>query len=79
MRVAVPAIPSGAAFSYRPPEAMLSIEAYRLGNLGRGFDITPDGKRFLMVKAIGADVNERQSITVVSHWFDELRARVTGK
>ncbi len=29
--------------------------------------------------AIGSDLNQRQSISVVSHWFDELRARVKAK
>jgi hypothetical protein len=41
----------------------------------RAFDISADGRRFLVVKN-GDNAAPRPSITVVSHWFDELRARV---
>jgi len=39
------------------------------------FDISPDGKRFLMLKAGGAAVQT----TVVYDWLAELRARIAGK
>jgi hypothetical protein len=44
--------------------------------LGPGYDVAPDG-RFLIVK-LGAS-NERQEITVVENWFEELKARVPSK
>jgi hypothetical protein len=43
----------------------------------RNFDIAADG-RFLMMKSSATDTSQ-SSIFVVSHWFDELRARMGGK
>ena len=42
------------------------------------YDVSLDGHRFLMIKE-APDTRLPPSITVVSHWFDELRARVKGK
>jgi eukaryotic-like serine/threonine-protein kinase len=43
------------------------------------YDVTPDGKRFLMVKASEQDTSATQ-INVVLNWFEELKQRVpTGK
>jgi hypothetical protein len=47
---------------------------------GRTFDISPDGKRLLMIKNVGGGgTTERPSIVVVSHWFDEVKARMGSK
>jgi hypothetical protein len=40
------------------------------------FDISPDGKRFLTAKPVGSVAGTRPSIVVVSHWFDEVKARM---
>jgi eukaryotic-like serine/threonine-protein kinase len=50
---------------------------------GRSYDISRDGKRFLMIKAAETDpdsgpVRLRQ-IVVVQHWFEDLKARVPTK
>jgi serine/threonine protein kinase/Tol biopolymer transport system component len=43
------------------------------------YDVTPDGKRFLMLKASEQDVSTTQ-INVVLNWFEELKQKVpTGK
>jgi Tol biopolymer transport system component len=44
---------------------------------GRNFDITPDGKQFLVVMptASATDSSSRQ-INVVLNWFEELKQRV---
>jgi len=39
------------------------------------YDISPDGKRFLMVKSAGAEAGLSQ-LHVVVNWFEELKARV---
>jgi serine/threonine protein kinase/Tol biopolymer transport system component len=41
---------------------------------GIGYDVSPDGKRFLMIKPEG-ELNAAQ-LQVVENWFDELRRRV---
>ena len=41
-----------------------------------GFDITPDGRRFLTYKDLGGDATDRREPLVVINWFDELEAKV---
>jgi serine/threonine-protein kinase len=44
---------------------------------GRTYDVSPDGRRFLMVKEAGADLGDaRPQIIVVQHWFEELKRLV---
>ena len=44
---------------------------------GRTYDVSPDGRRFLMVKEAGADQGDaRPQIIVVQHWFEELKRLV---
>jgi serine/threonine protein kinase len=52
-------------FSFRP-----SVRIYRMGMIG--YDVTPDGKRFLLV--VAADENNRP-LTVVQNWTNLLPAR----
>ena len=51
---------------------------YALGQ-GRNFDISPDGRRFLMLKNVG-DIGTEEAappqINVVLNWFEELTERV---
>ena len=42
------------------------------------WDISPDDQRFLMVTRTEDDGRPRAALTVVTNWFDELRARVKG-
>jgi serine/threonine-protein kinase len=39
----------------------------------RTFDVSPDGRRFLMIRTIALP---RRTLAVVQNWFDELRQRV---
>jgi Tol biopolymer transport system component len=44
---------------------------------GRFYDVSPDGQRFLMLKATGRpETNAPTSITVVQNWFEELKRLV---
>ena len=47
------------------------------GLLGRTYDISPDGQRFLMLKP-GSESNQTAapSLIVVQHWFEELKRLV---
>ena len=48
------------------------IEQYALGgNAGAGYDIFPDGQRFVMVR--GADPQGAREIVVVQSFFEEVR------
>ncbi len=44
-------------------------------DLTSGYDVTPDGQRFLMVKAKGESDSPTQ-INVVLNWFEELKRLV---
>jgi eukaryotic-like serine/threonine-protein kinase len=53
---------------------------YYTANQGRTYDVSPDGRRFLMVKEAGADQGDaRPHIIVVQHWFEELKRLVPTK
>jgi hypothetical protein len=40
-------------------------------------DVSADGKKFLMIKnAQAAGPTEHPSLTIVTHWLDELKTRV---
>jgi serine/threonine-protein kinase len=46
------------------------------------WDISPDGKRFLMMKEVGSNVSEAggpRKINIVVNWIDELKRRVPVK
>ena len=65
---------------FRPTKPRLLFEGnYRDVPYGRMYDITPDGKRFVMVQEIEQDSAATQ-INVVLNWFEELKRLVpTGK
>ena len=46
---------------------------YEVVEGARDYDVTPDGKRFVMVRSDGSEAPMR--FYVMSSWFDELRAR----
>jgi hypothetical protein len=59
----------------------LPIKGALLGGPGRNYDITPDGKHFIVVLPDSSTSGDTkpgpaQQITVVLNWFDELKQRV---
>ena len=44
-------------------------------SIGRTYDVSPDGRRFLMIKP---DAASATAIAVVQHWFEEVN-RLTRK
>jgi serine/threonine-protein kinase len=68
----------GAGFSWGPPSVVLQGRTYffyNAGLLGRSYDVSSDGQRFLMIEAgSGVDAaSERPSIVVVQNWTEELK------
>ena len=46
----------------------------------QNYDVTPDGKRFLMLKSVEQAQTEPTQINIVQNWFEELRQKApTGK
>ena len=69
--LAVP-ISTGATFKYGTPQPLFNAGPY-----GAFFDVDLNGKRFLMSNRVaGPESSARPSIVVVSHWFDEMQARM---
>ena len=51
---------------------------YLIGNITSPYDVSPDGKRFLMVKRGGPEAasGQDQQLHFVLEWFEEVRRRV---
>jgi Tol biopolymer transport system component len=56
------------------------VISYTIGSSGISWDVSPDGKRFLMIKpaADGTEPEEGspRKISIVLNWFEELKQRV---
>jgi eukaryotic-like serine/threonine-protein kinase len=50
-----------------------------LTGLGRSYDVSPDGQRFLMIKEGKTDRAQPASFVVVEHWFEELNRLVPAR
>jgi eukaryotic-like serine/threonine-protein kinase len=73
------AVQPGASFTFAKPRHLFDSANYAQGIPGRAMDVAPDGKRFLALKPVANDIGNRPALVVVSHWFDEVRARVRGR
>jgi serine/threonine-protein kinase len=49
------------------------------GNYAPSYDVSPDGKRFLMIKLPERQPTPTDQLTVVVNWFEELRRRVPAE
>jgi Tol biopolymer transport system component len=84
-RLAAVQAEAGTSFTYSKPQLLFDNTGYSR------FDISPDGKRFLTTRPVnegneGNKGNEgkdktaaRPSIVVVTHWFDEVKARMPAQ
>ena len=70
MLMAVPVEPS-AVFRWGNPTALFNVGAFR-GN-GRRYDVSPDGRRFLLMKGNADDDPASVSLVVVVNWVEELK------
>ena len=66
-------------FTYETPERLFGLADYTFPSWGRKYDISPDGQRFLFLKAglgLGGEESVAPSLIVVQNWFEELRRLV---
>ena len=75
---AVPVGTSGPTISLGVPAKLFDTE-YAEPNPSRHYDVSADGKRFLMLKATGDPNATAVSMVLVEHWFEELKQRMNGK
>jgi eukaryotic-like serine/threonine-protein kinase len=73
--MAVP-VDTARGFSAGKPTVLFDGSSYFLGAVGRNFDVTPDGKRFVMIKNSPEAKGPAAVLTVVIDWAEELRARL---
>ncbi|MEO6212080.1 MAG: hypothetical protein ABIP65_00505, partial [Vicinamibacterales bacterium] len=80
MSLQVSRVAPGAPFAYSTPVPIdLGTGDYDLGFIGRAFDISPDGQRFLLLKIAQSAAGQRQSLRVITHWRDDLDAALAVK
>ena len=74
----VPVETNGATWSAGTPMKLLEGRYFiGAGIGGRTYDVSPDGQRFLMIKAPGTDANAAPpALIVVQHWDEELKRLV---
>jgi serine/threonine-protein kinase len=73
--MAVP-IQAGATFAAGAPEQLFEGRFASLGNdVGRNYDVSADGRKFLMINEAAAEqtANAGGTFVFVMNWFDELR------
>ena len=79
-RCCVPVEASGAIWNAGTPMKLLEGRYSIVGGGGRSYDVSPDGQRFLMIKAPGTDAGAAPpALIVVQHWDEELKRLVPTK
>ena len=75
LRVPVPT--RGTTWNAVTPTKLFQGRYYNAGTSGRNYDVSPDGKRFLMIKPSGTDM--RSAVIVVQHWDEEVKRLLPPK
>ena len=78
-RMSVVAIQPGPGFTSGTPKVLFDASPYYEGYIFRSFDVSADGKRFLMVRDVARGGADARSLIVVSHWFDEVKAKLPAQ
>ena len=71
--LAVPVNP-GPVFSFGVPIVLFTTEPFGAGNISIGYDVHPDGKRFVMLRQVGGGARKDELI-LVENIFEELKAK----
>jgi eukaryotic-like serine/threonine-protein kinase len=70
--MAVP-VTAGESFAPGTPKPLFALTGYRAARNRQQYDVTPDDRRFLMIKEFG---NSGEELVYVENWFTELKAKV---
>jgi serine/threonine-protein kinase len=70
---------AGRGLSVGAPIALFPVSAYFFGGIGRNYDISPDGKRFVMFKNPPTATGGSAPIMVVLNWLEDVKARAPIK
>ena len=76
----VPVQASGATWNAGTPMKLFDGRYFSADTFGRTYDVSPDGQRFLMIKAPGTGTGGAPAaMIVVQHWTEELKRLVPTK
>jgi Tol biopolymer transport system component len=78
IRVMAVPVTTTPTFSAGTPH-MLFEGPFRIDGPFRPYDVTPDGQRFLMVRAAEQPPERVSQMVLVQNWFEELKARAPSK
>jgi len=73
---------AGSSFSTGTAAKVLDMRRYINSAAGRSYDVSPDGRSFLLIKDAAASTVSDQpppTITVVLNWSGELKQRVATR
>jgi Tol biopolymer transport system component len=76
MVVAVKA--SAAGFSAGTPRKLFEGR-YTMSDPVRGYDVTPDGRRFLMVRPLDPPPEPASELVLVENWLEEVKGRAAAR
>ena len=75
----VPVQASATGFTFGNPARLLNAAyANTLTSVSRAYDVSADGRRFLMIKESVPDT-ARTGMVVVLNWFEELKAKLSSQ
>jgi dipeptidyl aminopeptidase/acylaminoacyl peptidase len=74
--MAVPVQSTAKGLTAGAPRRLFDASAFFFGTPVRGYDVTRDGQRFLMVPTLEPPPQPPTNLVLVSNWLDELRRRV---
>ena len=77
-RLMVAPVEPGPTFTSRPPQLAID-RVYVTGGTGRGYDVSGDGQRFLVIKDASTARSSPAEFVVVLHWVEELKRLVATK
>jgi hypothetical protein len=78
--MAGPVQTSGTSFTYGKPVKVFDTKYAEPATAFRSYDVSGDGKRFLMIKEVDEDkTSAPRGMIIVENWFEELKSRVAAR
>ena len=77
MKTVTMTVGAGGRPAFTAPKDLFAARGYFFGGLGRNYDIAPDGRRFVMVKASTDAASSNEPLRVVLNWGEEVRRAVS--
>ncbi|MBI3982502.1 MAG: protein kinase, partial [Gemmatimonadetes bacterium] len=75
MELVSAAVLPGTTFTVGEQRVLFSTAEYQNAGGWQVYDITPDGRRFVMIRPIGGPQQARDELIVVENFFEELKAK----